>query len=190
MPRMDDGTETPENKVSISRVLVVLAAIVVILGLAVGVVILSERAAAPGPTLSKTETSGVQTGEHSAAPGTAENSITQAKRYKTISEIKQLKIGLDRYFLDNGQYPTDAQGLQALVTKPTTGGPIPPNYRKGGYISDIPLDPWGHPYLYKRTRDGFVLKSFGADGKLGGTGANADIDAAHVHISGKAVLEP
>ncbi len=177
----------PENEVVISRLLVVIAAIVVIVGLAVGIVMLSERAAAPTATLGKAGTSEVRTGEHTSSPGVAESSSVQAKREEAISEIKKLKIGLDRYFLDNGQYPTAAQGLQALVTKPMSG-PIPPNYRKGGYLKHIPLDPWGHPYFYKRKREGCMLKCLGADGKLGGTGANADIDASQVHISGKAVL--
>jgi len=101
----------------------------------------------------------------------------KAKRTKAAADIAGLKTALDRYYLDNGSYPTTDQGLQALVT-PTSSGRVPQNYEQGGYISRLPLDPWGSPYFYQSDGNGYALKSFGADGVEGGEGKNADIDAS------------
>lgn len=101
----------------------------------------------------------------------------RAKRVKAEADISALKTALDRYYLDNGSYPTTEQGLEALVKPPTTGN-VPTNYPEGGYIERLPLDPWGHPYFYQSDGNSYVLKSFGADGVEGGTGKNADIDGS------------
>jgi general secretion pathway protein G len=101
----------------------------------------------------------------------------KAKRIKAEADISQLKTALDRYYLDNGRYPTSEQGLQALVTQPT-GDPAPVDYPDGGYIEKVPLDPWHNPYFYQSDGNSYVLKSFGADGVEGGTGKNADIDGS------------
>lgn len=99
----------------------------------------------------------------------------RAKRTKAQTDIASLRTALDRYYLDNGVYPTTDQGLQALVARPN-GGRIPANYEEGGYVTGIPSDPWGHPYVYQSDGNSFVLKSFGADGVEGGEGKNADIE--------------
>jgi len=62
-------------------------------------------------------------------------------------DIASLMQALKLYRLDNHRYPTTEQGLQALVTKPTTA-PIPPNWKTGGYVERLPKDPWGNPYQY------------------------------------------
>ena len=98
----------------------------------------------------------------------------KAKTTKAESDIAELKTALDRYYLDNGNYPTTEQGLQSLVTAPTSG-PIPANYEDGGYVERIPNDPWGHPYVYQSDGNTYTLESYGADGQPGGTGKNADI---------------
>jgi general secretion pathway protein G len=76
--------------------------------------------------------------------------------------------------LDNQRYPTAAQGLEALVSRPTTE-PVPTNWRP--YLEKLPTDPWGNKYQYinpgiKRDVD---IVSLGADGKPGGEGKDADI---------------
>lgn len=101
----------------------------------------------------------------------------KAKRTKAQADISELKTALDRFYLDNGFYPTTDQGLQALVTPPT-GGRIPTDYEQGGYIERVPKDPWSNPYFYQSDGNSYVLKSFGADGVEGGTGKNADIDGS------------
>jgi general secretion pathway protein G len=94
------------------------------------------------------------------------------------SQIEMLGAGLDAYRLDNGRYPTTAQGLQALRQEPTVE-PRPRNWR-GPYLRrEIPLDPWGNPYVYlspgEHNPASYDLVSHGADGQPGGTGENADI---------------
>jgi general secretion pathway protein G len=90
------------------------------------------------------------------------------------SDIQSLMNALKLYKLDNFRYPTQEQGLDALLRKPTTG-PIPANWR--AYVEKAPKDPWGNPYQYNVPgRAGEVeVFSFGADGVAGGEGVNADI---------------
>jgi general secretion pathway protein G len=87
----------------------------------------------------------------------------RAKRTKAQADIQELKQALDRYYLDNGSYPTTDQGLQALVSPPT-GGRLPSNYEQGGYIEKLPNDPWGNQYFYQSDGSTYALKSFGPDG--------------------------
>ena len=85
-----------------------------------------------------------------------------------------LMQALKLYKLDNQRFPTAEQGLQALLTKPTTG-PIPGNWKS--YLDKLPNDPWGRPYLYVNPgiKAEVDVMSFGADGQSGGEGNNADI---------------
>ncbi len=99
----------------------------------------------------------------------------QARVTAAQSDLRNLSNALDVYRLDNFQYPSTDQGLQALVDKPD-GFPEPKNYNPDGYIKHLPTDPWGSPYVYERTPDGYRLKSLGADGAEGGEGINADIE--------------
>ncbi len=93
-------------------------------------------------------------------------------------QIRNFETALKMYKLDNGSYPTTDQGLEALITKPVTGQ-IPAAYRDGGYLEQhkIPMDPWGNPYVYlcPGAHGDFDIISFGADGKEGGEGKDADI---------------
>ena len=87
-----------------------------------------------------------------------------------ISEIEQ---SLDLFKLDVGRYPTDAEGLRALVEKPATAqGWTAPYLKKG-----LPTNPWGAAYLYRNPgrNGGPDVFSLGADGKPGGDGENADV---------------
>jgi general secretion pathway protein G len=87
----------------------------------------------------------------------------RAKRTKAQADIQELKQPLDRYYLDNGSYPTTDHGLQALVSPPTAGR-VPSNYEQGGYIEKLPNDPWGNQYFYQSDGSSYALKSFGPDG--------------------------
>jgi len=98
----------------------------------------------------------------------------QARVTAAQSDLRSLANALDIYRLDNFQYPSTDQGLEALATKPS-GFPEPKNYNPDGYIKKLPTDPWGSEYVYERTEDGFSLFSLGADGAEGGEGLNADI---------------
>ena len=93
-------------------------------------------------------------------------------------QIKNLETALKLFKLDNGFFPGTEQGLAALVEKPTLGQ-IPSKYREGGYLEQkkVPPDPWGNPYIYisPGLNGDFDIISYGADGKEGGEGKNADI---------------
>jgi general secretion pathway protein G len=91
-------------------------------------------------------------------------------------DINNLKAALQMYKLDNQRYPTTEQGLQALVTKPTSG-PEAKGWRSGGYIEKLPNDPWKNPYQYLApgTHGPIDIFSYGADGQPGGTGDDSDI---------------
>ena len=70
----------------------------------------------------------------------------QARKTKARQDIRALEAALNLYKLDNFNYPTTDQGLEALVTKPSS--PEPANWKDGGYIDRLPLDPWKQPYLF------------------------------------------
>jgi len=95
--------------------------------------------------------------------------VTAAK-----TDVNNLMQALKLYKLDNQRYPTAEQGLQALLTKPTTA-PVPPNWKS--YLDLLPNDPWGKPYVYLNpgVKGEIDVMSFGADGQAGGEGKNADI---------------
>lgn len=100
----------------------------------------------------------------------------KARQAKVQQDIRAIESALDLYKLDNYRYPTTDQGLEALVDKPT-GGPEPESYKDGGYLRELPRDPWGNPYQYLQPGEhGDVdIYSLGADGTPGGQGNNADI---------------
>lgn len=92
------------------------------------------------------------------------------------TDIAAIRQALKLYRLDNLGYPTQSQGLQALVVKPTDP-PIPPNWKPGGYLEKLPNDPWGRPYHYlvPGLKGDVDVFTYGADGQPGGTGVDADI---------------
>lgn len=100
----------------------------------------------------------------------------RARSTKAKADIETLSTGLEAYRLSMGTYPSTEQGLQALVMPPA-GLSDPSAYQQGGYIRKLEKDPWGRPYLYAAPgqHGAFDVWSLGADGKEGGTGADADI---------------
>ena len=100
-----------------------------------------------------------------------------AKRAAAKAQISNIESALQLYKLDNGNLPSTEQGLKALVERPASG-PAAPNWKEGGYLPKVPVDPWGSPYKYTvPSSQGaeFEIVSFGADGAAGGDGKNADI---------------
>jgi len=90
------------------------------------------------------------------------------------AQIDALDKALEQFRLDVGRLPTTEEGLAALNTAPNGlanwGGP----YLKKA----VPLDPWGHPYIYAQPgthQNDFDLLSYGRDGQAGGAGNDADI---------------
>ena len=90
------------------------------------------------------------------------------------TDIRTISAALDVYRLDNFNYPSSEQGLEALVAKPA-GFPEPKNWNPDGYVKKLPTDPWGSPYIYERFDSQVNLYSLGADGAEGGEGTAADI---------------
>jgi len=89
------------------------------------------------------------------------------------AQIDALEKALDQFRLDTGHYPSAEQGLKALVERPLNEAKWAGPYLR----KEVPLDPWGKPYLYKipGEKTEFELTSYGRDGQPGGTGENADI---------------
>jgi type II secretion system protein G len=75
---------------------------------------------------------------------------------KARSDIATLEQALEMFRLDQGAYPSAAQGLAALRVAPA-GLAQPETYRQGGYIKDLPMDPWGRAYLYRVPGEGARL---------------------------------
>jgi general secretion pathway protein G len=100
----------------------------------------------------------------------------EARIVAAKQDIATIKQALNLYRLDNLRYPTTEQSLQALVEKPTSG-PIPANWKAGGYLERLPKDPWGAPYQYLNpgVHGEVDIFSLGADSEAGGEGNNADI---------------
>jgi general secretion pathway protein G len=92
-------------------------------------------------------------------PATDKAAITKAK-----ADVATLEQGVEMYRLNKLRYPSGSEGLQAVTSE--------------GYVKRLPKDPWGNAYVYAAPgRDGrqFEIYSFGADGKEGGEGQDADI---------------
>lgn len=98
----------------------------------------------------------------------------EARVVAAKQDIATIMQALKLYKLDNRHYPNMSQGLDALVKKPTAA-PVPDNWKS--YLERIPLDPWGGSYQFLNPGlNGEVdILSYGADGKPGGTGFDADI---------------
>ena len=98
--------------------------------------------------------------------GKSEIKIAQA-------QIDGFEKALDHYRLDTGHYPSTADGLAALTSKPSSEAKWDGPYLKKG----VPPDPWENPYQYRMPGEHgeYDLYSYGKDGQTGGTGENADI---------------
>ena len=103
----------------------------------------------------------------------------EARMTVARTDVRTIAASLEMYRLDNRVYPTTAQGLEALVRRPTTP-PVPAGWSATGYLQRVPTDPWGRPYLYRSPGEtaAYELLSLGGDGEPGGEGTAADIGGA------------
>ena len=104
--------------------------------------------------------------------------VGSAKEATAKTQLEMLGSAIDAYRLDNDEYPTTEQGLAALRARPQSG-PQPRSWR-GPYLRrDVPLDPWGRPYVYRSpgvaNPEGYDLLTLGRDGREGGEGEDADV---------------
>jgi general secretion pathway protein G len=91
----------------------------------------------------------------------------QARETAAVTQIATFKTALSAYEVDTGSYPREQDGLRALVVPPADVSGW-----RGPYLeSDVPLDPWQHPYIYhypgKLNPSGYDIISMGPDGQLG-----------------------
>ena len=105
----------------------------------------------------------------------------QAQIQKAQIDMEMFSGALTMYKLDNFNFPSTSQGLEALVSKPA-GSPEAKNWRSG-YITRLPKDPWGNDYVYIQPGTGtseYDIISYGSDGKKGGSDSAADINSAEL----------
>lgn len=108
--------------------------------------------------------------------------LRRAKIEAARTQIKTFQTALQMYRADQGQLPTQGQGLEALCEAPT-GDPAPKHYPPEGYLESrvLPRDPWGNPYIYVvpgRRGEPYEVISYGSDGEEGGSGEAADVTSA------------
>lgn len=104
--------------------------------------------------------------------------VTEARGTTAKAQIDLFSTALENYRLDNGSYPTTAQGLAVLRQRPAQGS-VPTNWR-GPYLrKEIPVDPWNRAYQYRSPASGapFEVLTYGRDGNAGGTGEDADLSS-------------
>ncbi|MBF0290876.1 MAG: type II secretion system major pseudopilin GspG [Nitrospinae bacterium] len=102
--------------------------------------------------------------------------VDEARAVAAKQDVMSIRQGLKLYKLDNGIFPTQEQGLEALSAKPDKE-PFPKRWKTGGYLEILPKDPWGNQYQYLNPgQHGEVdVFSYGADGQPGGEGFEAEI---------------
>ena len=101
------------------------------------------------------------------------NQLRKAEEKRVEADFNAIESALKLYRLDNFAYPTDAQGLEALISEPSTA-----RAWRGPYLDSMPMDPWDTEYQYRNPSDhgqDFDIYSFGADGVAGGEGDAADL---------------
>ena len=100
-------------------------------------------------------------------------------------DLQKIDQALTLYLSDNRIYPLTRQGLHALVSASEIN-PKPLRFRDGGYMKEIPNDPWARPYLYESEEVlrgeaiEYTLFTLGRDGEPGGEGEDADINSVHL----------
>lgn len=86
----------------------------------------------------------------------------QAKITAAITQISNFEVALDTFEVDNGYYPSGANGLNDLVAQPSNA-----QEWRGPYVKEVPLDPWGNAYIYespgKMNSSGYDIYSAGPD---------------------------
>lgn len=94
----------------------------------------------------------------------------QARAAAAQAQIANFKSALNNFEIDCGRFPTTAEGLDALINRPSSLGD---NVQWRAYLDDnkVPLDPWGKAYIYlcpgTLNADGFDIYSLGPDGQQG-----------------------
>ncbi len=103
--------------------------------------------------------------------------LIASKRNAARAEIARLKDAIESYYAAYDRYPSNDEGLEVLVT--------PSSEYPDGLINKVPTDPWKHPYQYNNPgrSSAFEILCLGADGREGGTGADADISSENLETT-------
>jgi len=105
--------------------------------------------------------------------------VARARVVAAKNQIEIFSVALTSYYLDCERYPSGDQGLAALWEKPVLE-PVPAGW-EGPYLTKlVPKDPWGKAYEYFTPGPHglpFGIRSFGADGQLGGEGNDRDLES-------------
>lgn len=106
----------------------------------------------------------------------------EAKIAATRTQLRALKTAVNLYRTDHGTPPTLAQGLAALIEKPTAP-PVPATYPADGYLDTkaMPRDGWNNDFIYLvpgRRGETFEIISYGSDGQPDGENDAADISSS------------
>lgn len=101
--------------------------------------------------------------------------IDDAQVARVNQDLRGIETALKFYKLDNFRYPSSEQGLDALVTRPAD--PSIKNWKTGGYLDRLPVDPWGNPYEYLNpgNHSEIDIYTLGRDGRPGGEEIDSDI---------------
>ena len=102
--------------------------------------------------------------------------IDKARVTTTKANLKILHSAVNQFKMDTARFPTEEEGLMALVEQPGDAE----NYEPGGYLetTEVAKDAWGHDFIYELFPESgkpFVIKSLGADGEEGGEDYDADL---------------
>ena len=100
------------------------------------------------------------------------NQLGGAKSKSAAIQIRDFEQALELYKLDVGRFPGSNEGLNALVRQPSSA-----KGWNGPYLKkdEVPMDPWGNPYQYRVSGSTIDISSYGADGRQGGSGEDADV---------------
>ncbi|MBN1435762.1 MAG: type II secretion system major pseudopilin GspG [Sedimentisphaerales bacterium] len=116
--------------------------------------------------------------------------IARGRRTAAAAQIKIFQDAIQAYRMDTSQYPDNSMGLDALIDPPAGVN----GWNPDGYLDNttsIPKDPWGNDYIYQypgeRNERSFDIISYGADGREGGEGNDADIYNSDTNINQNAM---
>ena len=102
--------------------------------------------------------------------------IDKARVTTTKANLKILHSAVNQFKMDTGRFPTEEEGLMALIEQPSDVI----SYEPGGYLetTEIAKDAWGQDFIYESFPESgkpFVIKSLGADKEEGGDDYDADL---------------
>jgi len=100
--------------------------------------------------------------------------LVNSRKNAVKAEIATILKALETFRIDQARYPSEDEGLEILAQSTET---FPE-----GFLTKVPRDPWGNPYLYFLSDDGVEVISLGSDGREGGEGEEADYSSKMLEL--------